>query len=150
MERKKVATKKKGRQKNGGPRKYVMRTRDEVLQLIQDMQMKMLQNPDICDIRHITHEFNISRSTFYDWKKNVYKEDEEIQHAYNLLEDISTTRLEKGGLSANTNPYFTAFLLKTRYQYAETNKVDVNAEVKHSGEVGVRVVVESSGQEINI
>lgn len=139
-----------GRKKKGTTRRYVNRTRDEVLQILKDMRDKMLQNPDIADIRHMTHEFDIPKSTFFSWKNDVYPEDEEIRHMYNILEDISTTRLEKGGLSADTNPYFTAFILKTRYQYAETNKVDVTADVKHSGEVDVKVVVESTGQEINI
>lgn len=142
--------KKRKRARKSTGKKYNTRTRDEVVELLDNLLKDLTRDDEIYTESVLRAKYKIARKTYTNWKTLTYHDDGEIIEKLDLIETICESRIEDGGLKNKINPYFAKFLLVSKHNYVETTKTEVNAKVEHSGGTNINVTIEGSRESVNL
>lgn len=134
--------------KNGKKTKYKMRTREEVMKILDSMNKDLDADSTIFTESKLQPKYGITKRTYANWKHKTYKEDCEVLEKMERIDTICEARLIQGGLLNEVNATFAKFILTSRYGYVETQKTEVDAKVEHSGSSEIKFVVEGDCKEL--
>jgi len=127
---------------------YNPRTRDGVVEVLNDVIKSIQSNPDKVTIEDLVNMHNVALRTWHSWRQETYKEDTEIQILFERIDCLTRCRLVENALDGSKNPWFTAFLLRSKHGFDDKQKIEVDANVKQVSQINV--TIDGSGESIDV